>query len=191
MEMKRLFIAISLSDELRRALDAVIAPVRPQLPAVRWVSPDRFHITLKFIGDCTTERATEVSAALLAVAAATPTLGCTFSGAGVFPNFRRPRVVWVGVQQPLILKVAVELERALEKVGIPADVRPYSPHLTVGRIDRELADAELAVLAGWARTVGHIAQLQVRSVELMQSDLQHSGPVYTLITRAPLGPHHS
>ena len=187
----RLFIAISLPEELRSALDTLVAPLRPQVPSVRWVSPERFHITLKFLGECTPERAAEVSTALQAVAAATPLLTCTFRGAGVFPNFRHPRVVWMGVQQPLMTKVAVEIDRALEKIGVTADSRPVTPHLTIGRVDRELGDPELAVLVGWARNIGHVGQLQVRSVELMQSDIKQGGPTYTLMTRALLGPHHS
>ncbi|MEP7347370.1 MAG: RNA 2',3'-cyclic phosphodiesterase [Gemmatimonadaceae bacterium] len=187
----RLFIAINLPDEVRRGLDAVVAPLRPQIPSVRWVAPERQHITLKFLGECTPERTTEVSAALTAVAMATPSLSCTFSGAGVFPNFRRPRVVWIGVQQPLFAKVAFEIERALSKLGVPAEARPFAPHLTVGRVDGELGEAELAVLVGWVAQVGQIAQLHVRSLDLMQSELGPGGPTYTLVSLAPLGPHHS
>ncbi len=187
----RLFIAINLPDDVRGALDAAIAPLRPKLRAVRWVARERLHITLKFLGECTPERTTEVSAALQVVAAASPVLDCTFAAAGVFPNFRRPRVVWIGVQQPLIAKVVLEIERALEKLGVPAEARPYTPHLTVGRVDGELSVTELSALAAWVAQLGHVAQLHVRSLELMHSELGAGGPTYTLLTQAALGPHHS
>ncbi|MBV6520233.1 MAG: RNA 2',3'-cyclic phosphodiesterase [Gemmatimonadaceae bacterium] len=186
----RLFVAINLPDGLRDLVDTIVAPARERLPSVRWVPAERFHLTLKFVGDCTAERAQELGVALHSVAAVSPRLSCTVGGAGVFPNFRRPRVVWLGVQQPLIVKIASELDRALGRLGIPVEARPYVPHLTVGRLDRDLRDAELAVLAGWARSVGHVGELPVRSVELMESAQERGGRAYTLVTQAHMGADH-
>lgn len=183
----RLFIAINLPEELRSAVDAAVAPLRAQLPAVRWVAPERLHITLKFLGECTAERATEVTTALHAVATASPVMNCTFSGAGVFPNFRGPRVVWIGVQQPLITKVALEIDRALSKLGVPTEARPFTPHLTVGRVDGHLEKIDLAVLAGWVGRIGVLATQCIRSLDLMQSTLGAAGPSHTLVSQSPLG----
>jgi 2'-5' RNA ligase len=183
----RLFIAINLPEETRSAVEAIVAPVRPRLSEVRWVARERFHLTLKFLGECTADAAATVSAALTIVATATPSMWCTLSGAGVFPNFRGPRVVWVGVEQPLIANVAIAIERALSQLGLPAEARTFTPHLTVGRVDRELGMTALATLEAWSGQVGPVAQFQVRSLDLMQSELGAREPTYSLVTRAVLG----
>lgn len=182
----RLFLAINLREDVRAAVGSVVGPLRPLTPGIRWVAPERVHITLKFLGECDPGRAAEVAAVVGTMAAATPAMSFGLSGAGVFPNFRRPRVVWVGVKQPQMAAIATEIERVLEPLGVPVERRPFAPHLTVGRVDGHLAPGELDALRQWAASVGDVGEQAIDSIELMRSDLGRGGPTYSILASAPV-----
>ena len=102
METFRLFIAIPLPDSLLKKLAALQNSLERRIPSrsVRWVRPGGIHLTLKFLGDTLVEKLPDIKQALAAVARHAPTCSFTVEGLGCFPNPRRPRVVWVGVQEP-------------------------------------------------------------------------------------------
>jgi RNA 2',3'-cyclic 3'-phosphodiesterase len=133
----RLFVALDLPGEVRQALGDLIARLKPLCRAARWVRPEAMHVTLKFIGhaiaDGDAEKLTAARAALTTVRSGQP-VEIRYRGVGFFPDARRPRVVWCGVEPSANLALlAADMERALEPLGIPGEKRAFVPHLTLAR----------------------------------------------------------
>jgi len=151
----RLFVAFDLPDEVRSALGELIAQLKPLCRAARWARPEGMHVTLKFIGhviaDGETERLDAVRAALAAVQSSEP-VEIRYRGVGFFPDARRPRVFWCGVEASANLAtLAADIELGLEPVGIPREARAFVPHLTLARFKSpEGVDALARSAAEWA-----------------------------------------
>jgi len=133
----RLFVAFDLPGEVRTALGEPIARLKPLCRAARWARPEGMHVTLKFIGhaiaDGDTEKLDATRAALAAVQSSEP-VEIRYRGIGFFPDARRPRVVWCGVEASANLaKLAADIESRLEPLGIPRETRAFVPHLTLAR----------------------------------------------------------
>jgi 2'-5' RNA ligase len=135
----RLFVALDLPDEVRRSLAGVIEQLQPKLRTARWVRPESMHLTLKFIGhaiaDGDAQKLSNLCAALSRVRSDRP-VEVHFRGIGFFPNSRRPRVIWCGVESSTNLaQIAADIETAIEPLGIPREERAFVPHLTLARIE--------------------------------------------------------
>ncbi len=128
----RLFTAIDIAADVRERLRLFVAGLKP-LAKITWSPVDNLHITTKFIGEWPEARLAEVKSALSA-AKADP-MEIAIRSTGWFPNDRRPRVFWAGVEAPESLaQLAHRTEAALATIGVPVEDRPYSPHLTLARI---------------------------------------------------------
>ncbi len=189
----RTFIAIELGQELKAELDRLQERLREQVPphSVRWVQPDGLHLTLKFLGDTPLARVEEVKSALARAAAGSEPFSFSVGGLGCFPNTRQPRVVWVGVQEPT--GALTHLQRAVEAhiapLGFPTEQRPFSPHLTLGRVRKEASRSEVQQIGQvvTASPVGTLGQMTATVVSYIKSDLRPSGAVYTTLFEARLG----
>ena len=108
-------------------------------------------------------------------------------GIGAFPNFRRARVVWIGVgQDPRLELLHHDVEVACEKIGFELEGRPFRPHLTLARVKQPM-DVECArALSRQAKRTDYQTDFIVRSLDLMRSDLSADGPVYTTLVSAAL-----
>ena len=129
----RLFVAIDIPDAVGAALDAFQGLLRPTAK-LSWSDVTNLHITTKFIGEWPADRIADVTLALGTVPMAGP-IEISVKGIGWFPNQRRPRVFWAGVEggEPL-RALARDTEQSLAALGVPAEGRPYSAHLTLARI---------------------------------------------------------
>lgn len=186
MERVRSFVAILLSEEVRAAIAAEIARLRPLAPRVSWVSPPNLHLTLKFLGELPPETFEQVKEGLAAAVAGAAPFSLHFCGLGAFPGMARPRVVWVGVEDGGQAAQALQarVEAALTPRGFAREERPYSPHLTIGRVrvPRGLAELQQA-MARDARV--EFGRLQVGGLSLMRSDLSPAGSRYTELAAFP------
>lgn len=187
----RAFIAIDLNPEVRNGLKSLIANLKSQIPSgVRWSAVENIHLTLKFLGESSPSRLEGLRQGLPAVVQPIPPFEFSLEGLGAFPNFRRPRVIWVGIQSPPAL---AELRRRIEKSaldnGYPLEERDFSPHLTLGRVQPSASTTEVAAIsAALAQAhIGCIGKVAVQKVILFHSDLQPAGPVYTPLGNFPLG----
>lgn len=183
----RLFIAINLTTEVQQSIEAVVAPVRTQVPSIRWVPCDRLHVTVKFLGEQEPASVAGIRSTLTNVARPAHLGLCRIAEFGVFPNFRSPRVVWMGVQTPGLVEFAAELDNALATIGVPREGRGFAPHLTLGREAKPLSPRELDALRRWGSAVGAVAEQEIPSVDLMHSEIRPGGPAYSILSRAPLG----
>ena len=188
----RTFIAVELPAEAREALEGVqeVLCQSPASRAGRWVACESIHLTLKFLGEVPASRLPSIHEATARGCAGRAPLAIRLSGLGCFPNARRPRVVWVGVEEPTGGLVALQraVEDQLSKLGFSREGRAFSPHLTVARIHRGATGREIEVLGRLvAQTqIGVVAEFQADGVSVMRSELRPSGAVYTQLSFAPL-----
>ena len=138
----RLFVALDLPPPVRQRLSFLAGG----LPGARWVSPDNYHITLRFIGECVPHVCEEVDHALAALRA--PGFALTLSGVGVFDRNGRPAAVWAGVDRTRPLEhLQTKIETALQRIGLEPERKRFVPHLTLGR----LGDVPRHKLAEWVQ----------------------------------------
>ncbi len=191
MSVIRAFIAIELTDEIHQQLDEIIARFKKQLPQapVRWVPAKNIHLTLKFLGEVSVAGLEMLTSQLQKEVAAHHPFEISVGGSGAFPNPRRARVLWVGVEAPAELAaVQSSIESAMERLGYPREDRLFSPHLTLGRVSRNASAQDLRSINQAVETtkVSFLGAVRVRQVHLFRSDLQPTGAVYTRIFTAPL-----
>ena len=192
--MPRIFVAVLLDGQTRRAVSAQIDRLRPLSKAVGWVPPHNLHLTLRFLGDQTEEQLAEVVPALEEAASGVPTFTLGLRGLGAFPGLEHPRTLWVGVSDGAqeVQRLQVRVAEALERRGVPIEARTWLAHVTIGRVADEkrwrregMAELRSAVTRGVSTPFG---SMPVASIALMRSDLYTSGARYTGIASVPLCP---
>ncbi|MGA9883852.1 MAG: RNA 2',3'-cyclic phosphodiesterase [Candidatus Acidiferrales bacterium] len=180
----RLFVALDLRDDVRSSVAKVIGQLKPTCREARWVRPESMHLTLKFIGHAVADRDIdklgELRMALAAVRSKDP-IELHFRGIGFFPNERRPRVVWCGIESsPDLAQVAAEIDQALATLGIPREKREFVPHLTLARIDPP-RQVEALVRAAEELQSTDFGSARESRFYLFESKLNPSGAEYTKI----------
>ena len=186
----RLFLAINLAPDVRRDIVDATASLRDTAPEVSWLDEPRLHLTLKFLGEQPSERLDAIATAVSGVADRHRSLVMTLGGIGAFPNFRRARIVWMGVDQdPRLELLHHDVEVAYETLGFELEGRPFRPHLTLARLKHQLPEERLRNLSRAARHIDFQAECDVQSIDLMQSELLPAGPVYQRLLAAPLRSH--
>lgn len=187
----RLFLAINLEPEMRRSVIAATASLRDAAPSLSWVDESRLHLTLKFFGAQPAEALAPLSAAMTDVAGKHRTFRMRVAEIGAFPNFRRARVVWMGVErEPRLEFLHHDVELASEALGFELDGRPFRPHLTLARVKERPDVEELRLLSRAGKKVDFEAECVVRSIDLMKSNMDHAsaaaGNRYERLHAAPL-----
>lgn len=186
----RLFLAINFDAATRRAVHEAAAPLRAAAPRLAWVEEGRLHLTLKFLDEQPEAAVPEIVAAMDAVAARHAALPSALEEFGAFPNFRRARVVWIGMRaDPRLELLHHDVEVACETLGFPVEGRPFRPHVTLARVKDHDAPA-LRALAREAERAGDAHfPVTVQRLDLMHSTLGPGGPAYVRIHSSPLRDH--
>jgi len=196
MSVIRAFIAIDLSEEIYQQLEEVTRNLQERLSGVpvRWVPVHNIHVTLKFLGDVSIKNLEVLKKLLENEAHSHPPFEISVGDLGAFPSERRPRVLWAGVEAPQELSA---LQRGIEaetaRLGYAPEDRPFSPHLTLGRIGRNANSQDMRRIGETLKTarVGFLGATRIRAVYLYRSDLQPGGAVYTQLYSASLVPQRS
>jgi len=186
----RTFIAVDIPPSIQQAIQQNVDHLRKYIGnSVRWVPVQNIHLTLKFLGDVSPANVDVLTQMLRAEADACLSFEFSVSGLGSFPNFKRARVLWVGIQAPAELEALQHgIESATTRLGYESDPRPFSPHLTIGRV-RDIAtasDLQKVRKALEETKVDSLGTARVDSVHLYKSDLRPNGSVYTKLSSAPL-----
>lgn len=188
----RSFIAIELPQEFLAGLMQVQEDLRTNAWAeeVRWVRPEGIHLTLKFLGDVPANRIDPISQAVAQAVAGIRPFTVTAEGLGVFPNWRRPRVIWVGVggDTEVLHTLQAQVETAMAELGFEPESRPFHPHFTLGRVRQGVSSASQKRLGAALRThvVQRVGRMLVEEVSLMRSQLNPQGAIYTQLGVYPL-----
>jgi len=191
MSVFRAFIALDLSAEIHQHLQQVIQDFQQKLGSspVRWVPVENIHLTLKFLGDVSISNLDVLTEIVQSVSDSHHVFVISVGGIGGFPNERRPRVVWVGVEAPAeLLAVQRNIDMETSRLGYESDKRGFSPHLTLGRVSRNATVRQLRNVSTVLENskVGFLGVTTVRQVHLYRSDLQPGGAVYTKVYTADL-----
>jgi 2'-5' RNA ligase len=158
--------------------------------AVRWVNVNNIHLTLKFLGEVHPNQVDQLKQVLMQEAQQATPFIMEIGGLGAFPDAKRPRVLWIGLQAPAALRALQQsLERALATLGYASEDKPFSPHLTIGRVSQKATPAEILGLRNALAdiTIDHIGTVSADALHLFKSDLQPGGPVYTRLFSARFG----
>jgi 2'-5' RNA ligase len=184
----RIFIALNLPKKERERIHRAARALRDEGLPVRWVSPDAYHVTLKFLGDVRPERVAGIEAALGRVAESTAPFALDLGGFGAFPTIRNPRVVWLGVDaSPELRCLKQDLEWGLVDSGFEAETRAFHPHLTLGRSRGSDGAGAFRGLDHLVAGMSFQGKVQIRTVDLMRSRLSREGARYSLVSSARLG----
>jgi 2'-5' RNA ligase len=175
----RAFLAVEISAATIERIAAAIADLKPKLPGVRWIAPANFHLTIKFLGEIEAHQVDAISDALKP--AITPFPRCTINakGLGVFPELRKPKVLWVGFSADELARLAKRIDTALLPLGFTAEPRGFTPHLTIGRW-RQIEEGSGNLKRELARWHDHeFGSTLVDHVILFQSVLKPMGAIYS------------
>lgn len=183
----RLFVAIEFSDRVRSALGEVQASLAPKCDGVRWVPPEQVHLTAKFLGEVPDRDVNRVAEAVARAAAKAVPCDMEISGCGCFPPRGGVRIVWAGGSEKTgSLAQCVEfVEGELEALGFHKERRPFSPHITIGRVRDDRSGGRLRSTVE-AHTFPSLEE-EISSITLMSSVLSPKGPTYTPVSRTKLG----
>jgi len=179
----RLFVALEIPDEARRAVAVAAQPWREAFPAARWVPAENWHVTLKFLGSTYPRLVEWVHEQVAMAAAGIETFETYLTGLGAFPSAGRARVLWAGLDDRLgqMAQVAQALDGALAK-EFRSETRGLTPHLTIAR-----ADPPLRLPVGFAETPLEPVAFRIERITLFRSHLQRPAPWYEPLEVVPLG----
>lgn len=186
--MIRSFLAIELPKTIIEKIRELQADLKHARADVRWVGPEKIHLTLKFFGNIEESKVEEIIQAIEESVGQTSSFSLRVRGTGAFPHLKGPRVIWMGLldEKGILVPLQKQLERNLEKVGFAAEKRSFQPHLTLGRVNSSRGKDELI----W-RVEKHQEEefggFGVEKVVLVKSDLRPTGPIYTALREVRLG----
>ena len=193
----RCFIAVHLPDGVRAALASLEDRLKARRhPFVKWVDPGSLHLTLKFLGNAAVDAIPRIVDAMSGAARPHLPFRLELAGTGAFPGWQRPQVVWAGVGGDLDRLAALQkdLEAAVSPLGFPTEPRPFSAHLTLGRLRDHVNADDRRRFGQFAQTVAFDTSLwfDVEAVRLIKSQLTPEGPIYSdlAVVRLGLPPPH-
>jgi 2'-5' RNA ligase len=190
MSLLRSFIAIEIPLEIQQNIYKETSNVRREIGGlVRWVPAENMHLTLKFLGDVAPSNVEFLIQMLRNEAENIDCFALHLTRLGSFPSLKRPRVIYIGIHAPAVLDALHRgIELACRRLGYESEERPFSPHLTLGRVKQNLTAVEQQKIRRCIEgtQVDVLGTARVDSVHLYKSELKPSGSVYTRLYSAPL-----
>lgn len=179
-EKLRAFIAFELSEEIIAAIKTVQADLKARGFNVRWTRPESIHLTLKFLGDIYAEDVDKIEDIMAAATTNRHPITLAAKGIGVFPNMKRPRVIWIGIsgQTNSLSEFQNHLETDLERIGFQKEDRLFTGHLTLGRIRGAIDKTQLKEALKKFESF-ESKPFTANEVILFRSELKPDGSVYT------------
>jgi 2'-5' RNA ligase len=187
----RLFVAVELGEDVLREAATLVGELRRRVDRrapdakLTWVTPDRMHLTLRFLGEVSDGQGGDVLAALRDPIRMAP-FGVAWQGLWAFPPGGPPRVLWVGAGHGRdgLLDLESAVSARLESLGFEREARPYSPHLTLARVREARGLRAMPLFEGIAQQL--IGTTTVDAITLFQSKLSPKGPTYVAMQRTAL-----
>ena len=180
----RAFVAIDLPENIRAELRQKQAFFRPACPEANWTRPEGIHLTLKFLGEISAAKVKEVSACLRNLGPLEKFV-VAVKGFGFFPDARRPRVFWVGVEAaPALHYLAERVEEAMQSIGFGRESRAFHPHLTLARFREQGAQPALQALLS-QQAEDELGSFEASEFFLFESKLSPPPAEYRKVDRFP------
>ena len=191
MSFLRTFIATDIPPVIQKSIQEQVNLLRNFLgdSAIRWVPVHNIHITLKFLGDVLPARVDALQKNIKAEVDSHSTFDIHIKGLGSFPNSKRARVLFIGIQASVELEALQRgIESACGRIGFKSEARPFSPHLTIGRVRQRISKPDQQKIYEILRDVkiDALGTASVDSVNLYKSKRKANGAVYTKLFSAPL-----
>ncbi len=188
----RFFIAIELPENVKKIITLTQNTLKAGNASwLRWVSPDSIHLTLKFLGDISSDKIDEIKMAVTDAALGTNPFTLNIDGLGVFPNIKRIQVVWVGLggDMKILSGLQKRVESNLAILGYPEENREFTPHLTLARVRFQPQPNELQKFTQFFNnTKPGPEKISVKEINLMESKLTPGGALYNKIDSVVLNP---
>jgi 2'-5' RNA ligase len=184
----RSFLAIEIPRAIQEKIEEVQKDLRSSYADVRWVNPEKIHLTLKFFGSIEESRIEPIVKSIEGPVLNISSFSIKGRGVGAFPNLKNPRVIWMGLVdgKEVLIHFQKQLEEELKKIEFEPEERAFHPHLTLGRMRSSKGREELI-----GRIEKHQEEefgvFQVEKVVLFKSDLRPTGPIYTSLRELRLG----
>lgn len=186
----RVFIAIELPDKIKNSLENLQEQLKKTEADVKWVTPKNIHLTLKFLGEVDDEKLERISKAIEEAAQENQSYKIHIHSLGAFPKIDYLKVLWVGAEEgdAETKKIAKNLEEKIMKIGIPKEGRPFSSHITIGRIRSTLNRERLVKeLKNLQETFGkENLEFCASKITLFKSTLTPKGPIYEVLKKVSL-----
>lgn len=180
MSTIRTFIAIEIPPEIQNNIAELQNNLKRLGGKISWTKPGNIHLTLKFLGDTDVERIAAIGSELERAAKSTTGFKIHVKGTGAFPNWKRPRVIWIGAQSEgeQLSELAEQIENRMHQFGFEKESRRFSAHLTLGRVKD--ASAIEPVMEKLISCEGFDAgSFDATAFYLIKSELHPSGSIYT------------
>lgn len=182
----RLFLAIDTPASVKAKMAEIQAELKKSQADVKWDTSDKFHITLKFLGETKDELLSAITGILETVGTKFSSFQIEYDDIGCFPNWKQPRVLWIGANEPSgsLSKLKRFLDIELEKLGFETEDRKFHPHITLGRVKSQHNIKNLTVIMESLKFTSEITTC--REILLMRSILKPSGSEYSTLTAVKL-----
>ncbi len=184
----RSFLAFELPVEIREQIRVISKELKKTALPVRWVKADNIHLTILFLGSVDEDTIGDIKEKVNVVVKGFSVFKIKLNAVGAFPHWKRPRVIWIGLNGDIgrLSDLRNELQEELKVLGFMPEKRPFRPHLTLGRfkgpIDR---DEDMKWILDRYRDINSDLY-QLNELILYKSDLKPDGPVYTRMATWPL-----
>jgi 2'-5' RNA ligase len=187
--MKRIFLAIDISDEARRKVSDYIAALHSEFPKLRvgWEKPEKLHLTMKFLGNINDEQLRKLTGAVEKTALQISNFNFQIAKTGAFPSLRDARILWLGLQDEKgsLRKLNEILETECERIGFEKEKRDFKPHLTIARLREPRNSKELTQIH--LQNEFETIEFEVSEITIYESKLQPNGSIYSIVSKHLFG----
>lgn len=182
----RSFIAINLPQTVKREIDSLVDRLRPAGPPARWVPASNLHLTLKFLNEISPDQVKPICGAITMASTRVRSFDIRLKGFGVFPNERKARVFWIGIDAgyETLKALARDVDAAVSPLGFEREKREFSAHVTLARF-REPGPVDRLMKAA-SHMPYESEPIHIESVELMKSVLSPKGAEYSVLESVQL-----
>jgi len=181
----RAFIAVELPTDLKDTIAQIQTELKKSGADVKWVKPENCHITIKFLGDVSSEQIGSIQRVLDECGRSQESFRLTMNSAGAFPTTDKPNIIWLGLtdENNRLAEITAGVEERLSNIGFPKEARPFTAHITIGRTRSGSTKALSQTLKTMTVPTHNI---DIKTLTLFQSKLSSTGPSYSVLFQSYL-----